>query len=202
MKKSGVCIIAVALLAACSHRDTAAVDVSGIDFAEGDLVFRRGAGAKSTAVLAADTAGIYSHSGIVVRQDSAFMVVHVTPGERAEGETDDRIKMEPPERFFATDRAEHGAVYRLHDAAGVHSAAAGQAVRLWNKGVLFDHDYLLDDSTRMYCTELVWQVYLLAGKDITNGRRSEVRNVPLFSGVYILPSDIYTDEAFSVIYKF
>jgi hypothetical protein len=199
---ASISIIAIVLFAACSRKDTAAVDVSGIDFAEGDLVFRRGLSAKSHAVLTADPEGIYSHSGIVVKQDSSFMIVHLTPGEREKDETEDRIKMETPEQFFAADRSEHGAVYRLRDSLTVLSTAAQQAVRLWHKGVLFDHDYELNDSTKMYCTELVWYVYLLAGKDVTDGRRSEVANVPMFSGVYIFPSDIYRNEEFSVIYKF
>jgi hypothetical protein len=193
----------VVLFATCSHKGETAVDVGNIDFAEGDLVFRHGVSAKSQVVLAADPEGIYSHSGIVVKQDSGFMIVHVTPGEREKDETEDRIKMETPEQFFATDRAQHGAVYRLQDSLNaLSSTAARQAVRLWHKGVLFDHDYVLSDSTKMYCTELVWYVYLLAGKDITNGNRSEVAGLPLFSGEHIFPSNIYNNEDFSIIYKF
>jgi hypothetical protein len=67
--------------------------------------------------------------------------------------------------------------------------------------VHFDHDYRLSDTTQLYCTELVWYVYGLAGTDITGGKRSEL-NAPLYSGTYIFPSDIYTNEAFSLIYKF
>ncbi len=178
------------------------VDVSRIDFAEGDLVFRRGLGVKSEAVLSADTEGLYSHSGVVVRQDSSFRIVHLTPGERESGETVDRIKMDSPEEFFSADRAQYGAVYRLSDSTNIPAQAAGQALRLLQKGILFDHDYLLGDSTQMYCTEFVWYIYLLEGKDITNGSRSELYNVPMFSGIYILPSDIYKNGEFSLIYNF
>jgi hypothetical protein len=193
--------IIIILFCACSHKEPAA-DLSGVDLAEGDLVFRKGRGIKSEAVLQADTSGIYSHSGIVVKQNSTFMIVHVTPGEREKEEKVDRIKMETPEQFFSADRAQCGAIYRLSDSLNVPSAAAQQAVRLWNKGILFDHDYVLEDSTKMYCTELVWYAYQLAGKDITNGKRSEIVNFPLFSGIYIFPSDICKNNEFSLIYKF
>jgi hypothetical protein len=189
------------LLTDCSHRKTA-TDFSPIPLEEGDLVFRRGIGVKSRAVLSADTVGIYSHSGIVVRQDLGYRIIHITPGERENGEKEDRIKMETPETFFAADRAEHGAVYRMKDARNYTTEAASHAKRLLEKGVLFDHDYVLEDTTQLYCTELIWYVYLLAGKDITDGKRSELNNFPLFSGVYIFPSDLYNNDEFKLIYKF
>jgi hypothetical protein len=194
----GMCLF---LFAACSYRQTA-VDFSRIALEEGDLVFRRGIGVKSQAVLSADTAGIYSHSGIVVRLDSGYRIIHVTSGEREKGEKEDRIKIESPETFFAADRAEHGAVYRIKEARNYAAEAASHAKRLLEKGVLFDHDYVLEDTTQLYCTELVWYVYQLAGKDITNGKRSELNNFPLFSGVYIFPSDLYGNNEFNLIYKF
>lgn len=199
---TGIGLSIILALSGCSPNSETAVVASEIDLAEGDLVFRRGLGAKSRAVLTADPEGFYSHSGIVVKPDSTFMIVHVTPGERGAGEMADRIKMETPEQFFARDRAQYGAVYRLTDSLDMLSTAARQAVRLWHKGVLFDHEYVLSDSTKMYCTELVWYVYQLAGKDITNGKRSEVTNMPLFSNSYIFPSDIYKNENISLIYKF
>ncbi|MDR0835525.1 MAG: hypothetical protein LBN11_02955 [Tannerella sp.] len=198
---TGVSIAVIVALCNCSRKERVS-EVRTIDFAEGDLIFRRGLGAKSEAVLRVDTAGIYSHSGIVVKQDSVFMVIHITPGERENGETEDRIKMETPETFFSAERAQRGAVYRLKDSLNISLEAARQAIRLWRKGVLFDHDYVLEDSTKMYCTELVWYAYLLAGKDITDGSRSEIVNVPLFSGIYIFPSDIYNNKQCSLIYKF
>jgi hypothetical protein len=186
----------------CSQRRDA-VSFADIPFAEGDLVFRRGRGVKSQAVLNADTAGLYSHSGIVVKYGSVFMIIHITPDEREAGETEDRIKMETPETFFASDRAKFGGVYRLrNDTLDIAKTAAEQALRLWKKGVVFDHEYVLDDSTQMYCTELVWRAYRLAGKDITNDSRSEIVNFPLFSGVYIFPSDIYSNKDLFLVYSF
>jgi hypothetical protein len=192
----------IGLIGSCSRNEKMA-DISNIDFREGDIVFRRGRGVKSEAVLHVDTAGLYSHSGIVVKCDSAFMIIHITPDEREAGETEDRIKMEPPETFFAPDRAKFGSVYRLpDDTLNMAKTAAEQALRLWKRGVVFDHDYVLDDSTQMYCTELVWHVYRMAGKDITNNSRSEIVNVPLFSGVYILPSDIYSNKELVIVFSF
>jgi hypothetical protein len=197
-----MCIGILAGLISCSPRRDAVL-FADIPFAEGDIVFRCGRGVKSQVVLNADTAGLYSHSGIVVKYGSAFMIIHITPDEREKGETEDRIKMETPETFFASDRAKFGGVYRLrNDTLNITKTAAEQALRLWKRGVVFDHDYVLDDSTKMYCTELVWRVYRLAGKDITNDSRSEIVNFPLFSGEYILPSDIYSNKELIIVYSF
>jgi len=194
-----VIISSIVLLAltACSMRNEKR-DFKSLVFAEGDLVFRRGFGTKSEAVLYADASGIYSHTGIVVRLDSVFRIVHITPGE----EPGDMIKADLPEEFWASGKAEYGALYRLKNASPYAAEAAQQALRLLRKGIMFDHDYQLNDSTKMYCTEMVWYAYLLAGKDVTSGKRSVLENVPMYSGTYIFPSDIYSNDEFTLIYKF
>lgn len=58
---------------------------------------------------------------------------------------------------------------------------------LLDSRILFDHDYLLSDSTRMYCTELVENIYSEVGISLSEGRR---RTLPLVREPLILPSDI------------
>jgi len=179
------------------------IDWHTVDFQEGDIVFRRGIGAKSNAVLFADKEGMYSHMGIIVKPDSVFMVVHITPGEREKGEKEDKIKMELPEQFFASDRAQNGAVVRLkEDSLEYAGRAAQEAYRLYRKRILFDHDYSLEDSVKMYCSEMVWHAYLSAGKDISCGRRSKIESSPIYAGTYIFPSDIFKNDELTLIYKF
>ena len=179
------------------------VFISHEQLSEGDLVFRRGSGAKSQAVLYADKTGKYSHIGIIVKEGSEFMVVHITPGERKPKETVDKIKMEHLEDFFAHDKAKQGAILHFIDSQEYSKQAAQYAKMLFEKEIVFDHDYNLDDSTKMYCSEMVWRVYLKAGKDITERRRSEVpQGFPLFSGTYIFPSDIYQNERLTIVYEF
>jgi uncharacterized protein YycO len=170
---------------------------------EGDLAFRRGSSTKSQAVLYADREGQYSHIGIIVKEGSDFMVVHVTPGERNPGETMDKIKMESLADFFARDKAQKGAILSFVDSLGCSKKAAQYAKEFFEREILFDHDYSLDDSIKMYCSEMVWRAYLKAGRDITEQRRSEVpQRIPLFSGIYIFPSDIYQNEHFTIVYEF
>jgi hypothetical protein len=173
-----------------------------LKFEQGDIIFRKGHGLKSRAVLNIDTLSVYSHCGIVVltADKGGAAVIHITPGERKKDENVDKIKIESITGFWRSERAKHGAVYRLKNNRWGQNAAQ-EALRLLKKGVLFDHDYQFQDTNTMYCTELVYQAYLKAGKDITFGKRS-VLNVPMYSGTYIFPSDIYTNDDFVLVYKF
>jgi hypothetical protein len=176
-------------------------NISTVDFQNGDIVFRKGVGAKTRAIIYADTGGIYSHTGIVVSTPDGFKIIHITPGERKKGETVDRIRIENIEDFFSKNRAGHGAVYRLSANKSTAHTAAKHALRLLRNDILFDHNYKLDDTTTMYCTEFVYYVYKLSGKDITFGKRTTV-NAPMYSGIYIFPSDIYENKELELIYKF
>jgi len=193
-----VLIFVVAVSVSCKQKQERSFE--NIAFQEGDLLFRKGTGLRSRAVLHSDTGGIYSHTGIVVQKDSVFQVVHITPGEREDNEREDKIKIETISDFWKSNKASHGAVYRLKDNVW-GGAAAQHALRLLQKGILFDHDYQLDDTTKMYCTELVWYVYAQAGKDISFEKRS-VLNVPLYAGTYIFPSNIYSNSDFVLVYNF
>jgi len=190
-------IIIVFIFVSCAQKQ-AKYD-ENIEFQQGDLIFRKGMGVKSQAVLYADSLGAYSHAGLVVFKDSIFQVIHITPDEREKGEEADKIKIEPISVFWRGDRAEHGAVYRLKDSS-LCEAAVLQALRLLQKEVLFDHNYQLSDTTEMYCTEFVWYAYQQAGKDISNGKRSILYG--FYGGTYIFPSDIYSNKEFILIYKF
>jgi len=209
MKKAGIIFlvglifscVSLFLFFECSGKKSN-IDLSTVRFEEGDIIFRRGIGAKSNAVLHADKNGMYSHAGIIVKRDSVFMVIHITPGEREKEENEDKIKIELPEQFFSPERAQYGAVIRLKDSLEYSVNAAREAFRLLEEGVLFDHDYLLEDSGKMYCTEMIWRAYLSVGKDITRGQRSKIENFPMYSGTYIFPSDIFDNDEFTLIYKF
>ncbi|MDR3328012.1 MAG: hypothetical protein LBT04_07840 [Prevotellaceae bacterium] len=165
----------------------------------GDVVFRRGNGTKSQAVLYADREGMYSHTGIVVQlTDSTLRIVHAEPDKTC----GDSLKLETLKSFFSEKNAEKGAIMRFACSAECAAQAADYALKLYNAhSTVFDHDYDLKDSTQLYCTELVWRAYLHAGIDISNGRRTAL-NAPSFSGYYLMPSDVYKNEEGVVVYEF
>ena len=158
----------------------------------GDLVFRRGTGLTSQAVIAADKEGLYSHVGIVVDSSGVMMVVHAVPGEPDYAGDPDRVKMEPPEQFYSTLNASKGEICRPADSlAGVRAAQA--ALSTYQRKALFDHSYDSEDTTLVYCTELVVLSYRQAGIELT-GPPTHSYNIPGLRCTCWLPSDLYSSD--------
>ena len=169
---------------------------------EGDLVFRCGEGIVSRAVTSVEKDGLFSHVGILVRDGGEWKVVHAVPGEKEHPGDFDRVKAETPERFFAPARARAGAMVHcgLSDPAvleRIRETALGWA----RDSVRFDDDYDLADSSRLYCTELVWRLYRLAGIDLSEGRRRNL-NILFVHGECLLPEHLFHYSGKSVYYQF
>lgn len=166
---------------------------------DGDLVFRCGVSVESHAVMDMDkTQGKYSHIGIAINDGDKWCVVHAVPGENVDGV--DRVKIEPIDTFFLTTRAVHGALMRLN---GCDKHAAQQAARVAKSyiGVEFDDHYDWNDSTRLYCTELVYRAYKKVGVDLRGDRITHV-SLPFFKGDIVFPSDIYRNDSLTTIFSF
>lgn len=156
---------------------------------EGDLLFRKGTGIAGRIVTSLDSSGEYSHVGIVVRIDGRWHVVHAVPHEPDfEGDID-RVKCEPIELFTSRYPQANYGHYRTTATNKQRKIAIHHALRLSAERRPFDHDYNLEDTSKLYCTELVEYVYSLAGVSISQGRRTHI-TFPSLSGDHILPSDL------------
>ena len=159
-----------------------------VELKAGDVVFRRGAGFTSHAVLVAEKGGTYSHTGIVVDSAGVLMIVHAVPGEPDFEGDEDRVKMELPQVFFHPMRALQGAVYRHVDSCAAQQAAI-RALQTYRRQPLFDHDYDDTDTTRLYCTELVVHAYSQTTSPLTGVHHQHLHLVG-FEADCILPSDV------------
>ena len=159
-----------------------------VELKTGDVVFRRGSGFTSQAVLLAEKGGAYSHTGIVVDSAGVLMIVHAVPGEPDFEGDEDRVKMERPEVFFHPMRAEQGAVYRHVDSCAAQQAAI-RALQTYRHHPLFDHDYDDTDTTSLYCTELVVHAYSQTTSPLKDVRHQHLHLVG-FEADCILPSDV------------
>lgn len=168
----------------CSTREEVVPVIPEQELREGDVAFRLGRTLQSDAI-AATTEGEsrYSHVGVVVGRGDSLRVVHIEP-ERA-GE--ERVKMESVEEFFHPARAVAGCVARYENLTEWQRQVVGrEALRLYAKGVGFDHDYSLEDTSQMYCSELVDYVFRRADVALTEQRR----RVPLVEEVVLFPTDM------------
>ena len=195
-------VVVMMAMTACSVRvddgGTVRDDVPLDSLRDGDLALRQGTGLDSEAVLRLDSAGgQYSHIGIVVNDNGKWKVVHAVPGESRDGI--DRVKIEPIDTFFLSTRAAHGAVMRLRGCSAVAAREAAQsAARL--VGVPFDYNYNWQDTTRLYCTQLIVVAYSSAGIDLLSG-------VPRLSGrntknIIVFPGDIARNDSLTTIFRF
>lgn len=166
---------------------------------DGDLLFRCGMSLESHAVVEADKSeGVYSHVGIAISDGGMWKVVHAVPGESLDGV--DRVKVESVDTFFLTTRAVRGSVMRLRgcDIARAHDAAQWALSKV---GVEFDHHYNWEDSSRLYCTELIQRAYQSVGINISQDRKTHV-SLPFFNGDVVFPSDIERNDSLKEIFSF
>lgn len=164
----------------------------------GDLVFRRGTGVEGRVVTTLDRSTRYSHVGIVV--DSAggeWHVVHATPSEEGEG-PQKRLRYDPVSEFFRTDRASEGGIYRVSCGDSCRVIAVRAALGWHAAGVEFDNGFRMDDSTKLYCSELVWAAYMRAGIDLCEDRRHRIPALPEM----VWPSDIFVSPLLGAVYEF
>lgn len=184
----------ITLLTACGPtvRHVSEVIVEGQQaWRTGDIVLRCGYGVESTVVTTRSQSS-YSHIGMLYydTHDSTWMVIHVVPGE----DKPEYVKKESVYDYFSSMRAQTGAWLRVECSDSIAAKAAEYVHNKWKEKILFDNQYLLSDSTQLYCTELIWRAYNKQGIDITNGRRHSVPSMFSDDGSCIFPSDIEKSE--------
>ena len=157
-------------------------------FRAGDVAFRLGRTLESDAIASvAEDDCRFSHVGVVVGRGDSLRVVHIEP----EREGAERIKAESLEEFFSLSRAVKGMVTRRKGISLQQcQMIENEAMRLLDLNVKFDHDYSLQDSSEMYCTELVDFLFQKVGITLTT-RRYEL---PLVREGVILPHSMLKDS--------
>ena len=184
-------ILAALLLAGGCRGVHERVELTGTEaFRNGDLVLRGGCGAESRAVMTR-SGSRFSHIGIL-QLDSLtgeWMVIHAVPGENCPGEPE-YLKRERLSEFFDPMRARQGAWMRINCSDSIADRAARYCSLKQAECVRFDNDYLLRDTTELYCCELVWLAYLREGLDISDSARYEVPLVICKEGECIFPCNI------------
>ena len=177
-------------LSACSGKQghVEVIDLSdSTEWRDGDIALRCGWGMESRAVTA-NGRSAYSHVGLI-HYDSInriWEIIHAVPGE----DDPEYLKAEPLSVFYHKERAKCGAWLRVDCSDSIARQAVQYAQRKVNEHILFDNDYLLEDTTRLYCTELVWHSFLISGIDATGGNRHSVPQFICAEEECIFPSDL------------
>ncbi len=155
---------------------------------EGDLVFRTGTGLYSQMLNVSTDTVHYSHVGLLVHPDSLWEVVHAVPKEPDGPDDFERVKRETLDRFLSKELALHAEF--VHTGLLRPTRIVAEALQYARDSVRFDNRFDLEDSTELYCTELIWRLFRREGIDLSEGRRS-MRNLTCFKGGLLTPEDLF-----------
>ena len=198
-------LLLIVLINSCNHNNLSEngqqIDTIKNIIKEGDIVFRRGEGVVSRIVLTGDINGKYSHIGMVIKENGTLKIAHSVPGEPDHENDFDRVKIDCIGKFFSTKNASAGAVVRLNLSNQQKKFLSEIAIEKAKQKVKFDHDYDLNDTCSLYCTEFIQLLYSKIGIDICEGRKTSAY-IPGMQGEYIMPSDIYANKNLKLIYHF
>lgn len=184
-----VALLAAVVLCSCHTRnshDRIMYDTTALR--NGDLMFRNGFGYESRVVTGLSD-GKFSHIGIAYHDGKRWDVIHAVPGENAKGEPE-YLKCEPISEFYCKSRAKSGGSARVSCTDSIANIIAESAFRIVNRKVVFDNNYDIDDTTELYCTELVRLVYLAQHIDLCEDRWHKIPIINTKAHV-IFPEDIW-----------
>jgi len=190
------------MVTSCNRvKDTTPLDVPLELLQNGDLALRCGTSLESHVVIGVNGEnGPYSHIGIVVEVNGQWFVAHAVPGENRRGEPE-YVKLDPIQVYYGHDRAKLGCIMRVTDDSTARRQATEYA--LWAVGAkkVFDNSYDWEDTTQLYCTEMVQRAYQHAGIDLAEDRHTDVV-AALMPGTYVFPCDITANAALQPVAVF
>lgn len=196
------CSILLLILCSCRQQVQERPAIPYESLRNGDILFRKGRSLSSNMILTHDRNGSqYSHIGLVCKTDSAWCVVHAVNDEPDFKGDFDRVKIERIERFFASDRASAGEIMHCLVNDSLLQSVTHNAMELVQDSIPFDASFDHSDHSRLYCTELIYFLFMKEGIDITEGRTTHVGTV-CFPDEIIFPSDIYANKILETYFKF
>ena len=128
------------------------------------------------------------------------MIVHAVPDEHDNVNDVDRVKMDSINRFFSKKYAKRGCVCRPIDKSTAKRTAK-LAKTLYESKILFDNEYNIEDTTRMYCTELIVYIYKKCGVELIETEGHDLKFLGL-KHKCIFPEDIFNSRQLRAIESF
>jgi hypothetical protein len=161
----------------------------------GDLIFRDGKSFISHALKQFNRKDDrYSHAGIIHKEGDQTYVYHCIGGE---GNENNKMMKEKLSSFCADTHVNAFAIYRPaleFDQLRLIDSLAGN---YFNQGIEFDSKFNLEDSRRMYCTELIYKVFKEA---LGNDNFISLTNM---AGVtYVSCDDIFLHSQMQELYSY
>jgi uncharacterized protein YycO len=121
---------------------------------DGDIILRRGFGMVSDLIVTTMNEEYdISHCAIIVKDNNHFKVIHTVSQSLSEF---DGVQSQTLSRFISDSKENSIIVVRLK---GISDSSISQRAKYFlSKKLPFDHDFDINDSSKLYCTELIWKV--------------------------------------------
>lgn len=187
------------------HRyDVAAVDdVRSVDFdfgklLGGDLLFIAGQSVYSDAVRQFDDESVWTHVGLIDRQDDELYLIDASPMYRDSADQPGRVMRQPLAEYLRDNPGAAIAAYRVQCAEDQREQAVRQC-RLWAKQAMaFDGLFDATCHDELYCSEMIWAAYRDAGVDLVEQRWRQVKIMWVTRQV-IVPDALVQSDRLSVL---
>ena len=167
-------------------------------FRPSDIVFRLGRTIESDLIASSgQDFAHYSHVGVIIDHNDTLKVIHIEPSPN---KYDDVIKEETLHDFFSCDKSLAGCITRFTNiSTEQRNTIQNKALQLLSSSITFDHNYLISDSSTMYCTELIEHIFNAANISLSQGR---AHTLPFTKEPIIMPSDIAQNPALATIWSY
>lgn len=126
---------------------------------DGDIIMRKGFGFVSNKIVELlDESRPISHCGIVVKTKKGVGVIHSVSNTLSDI---DGVQICSIQQFCKDSKDSSIVVVRLRDTADMPAEKIASEAKIYlNRKVQFDNSFDLSDSSRMYCSEIVWKILL------------------------------------------
>lgn len=121
---------------------------------DGDIILRHGFGMVSDLIVSTMNEEYdISHCAILVKDRNGFNVIHSVSQSLSDF---DGVQSQSLNRFISDSKENSIIVVRYK--GNSDSLISGSAKYYLNKKIPFDNDFDIKDSSKIYCTELIWKV--------------------------------------------
>ncbi|CAN5352852.1 hypothetical protein BH11BAC1_BH11BAC1_05260 [soil metagenome] len=161
----------------------------------GDLIFRHGRGFISNALMSlGQREKKYSHSGIISIENGRVLVYHAIGGEE---NISNKLRKDPLSVFCEPADVHAFGIYRTDLNEKQIDAVMSLVSTYFQRGLEFDTKFDLATDDKMYCTELIYKVFLGA-----LGKQNYISLSTITGKEYIACDDLYFNSHCQPIYSY
>lgn len=193
--KSFLFLLLICLLAVSCRKKNAlssALLPDTLQLRNGDMVFRKGRSNLSHIIMTIHP-GEFSHTGILFKSKDGWSVIHASENDDNGGR--EEVTVVSLSQFISG--AKGIGIARVKCTSRQAGTATRAALKMASDKIPFDAGYDLTDTTKVYCTEMVYLAYKTAGINLL---KTIPLNRPAMFSDYLFPEDLWKNRAVTPLF--